>query len=99
MDTHTAVAAHVCDQYRSRSADTRKCVVASTASPYKFVKSVMTAIDGKYQSEDEFALLEELKRVSGTELPQAIRDILEAKVLHTLECDADKMKELVRDLL
>lgn len=99
MDTHTAVAAHVCEQYRSRSADTRKCVVASTASPYKFVKSVMTAIDGKYQSEDEFALLEELKRVSGTELPQAIRDILEAKVLHTLECDADKMKELVRDLL
>lgn len=99
MDTHTAVAAHVCEQYRSRSADTRKCVVASTASPYKFVKSVMTAIDGKYQSEDEFALLEELKRVSGTELPQAIRDILDAKALHTLECDADKMKELVRDLL
>ncbi len=99
VDTHTAVAAHVCGQYRSRSEDTRKCVVASTASPYKFVKSVMTAIDGKYQSEDEFALLEELKRVSGVELPQAIRDILEAKVLHTLECDADKMKELVRDLL
>lgn len=99
MDTHTAVAAHVCGQYRSRSEDARKCVVASTASPYKFVKSVMTAIDGKYQSEDEFALLEELKRVSGTKLPQAIRDILEAKVLHTLECDADKMKELVRDLL
>ena len=99
MDTHTAVAAHVCEQYRSRSADTRKCVVASTASPYKFVKSVMTAIDGEYQSEDEFALLEELKRVSGVELPQAIRDILDAKALHTLECDADKMKELVRDLL
>ena len=99
VDTHTAVAAHVCGQYRSRSEDTRKCVVASTASPYKFVKSVMTAIDGKYQSEDEFALLEELKRVSGVELPQAIRDILEAKVLHTMECDADKMKELVRDLL
>ena len=99
VDTHTAVAAHVCGQYRSRSEDTRKCVVASTASPYKFVKSVMTAIDGKYQSEDEFALLEELKRVSGVELPQAIRDILDAKALHTLECDADKMKELVRDLL
>ena len=99
LDTHTAVAAHVCGQYRSRSEDARKCVVASTASPYKFVKSVMTAIDGKYQSEDEFALLEELKRVSGVELPQAIRDILDAKALHTLECDADKMKELVRDLL
>ena len=49
-DTHTAVAAHVCDQYRGKSGDSGKCVVVSTASPYKFAKSVMTAIDGKYKT-------------------------------------------------
>ena len=59
----------------------------------------MTAIDGKYGTEDDFALLEELKRVSGVDMPQAIRDILDAKVLHTLECDAGKMRELVERLL
>ncbi len=99
MDTHTAVAAYVCGQYQSRSGDARKCVVASTASPYKFAKSVMTAIDRKYGTAEDFALLEELRTASGVEMPQAIRDILDAKVLHTLECDTGKMRELVERLL
>lgn len=99
MDTHTAVAAHVCKEYRKETEDAAKCVVASTASPYKFVKSVMTAIDDKYASDDEFKLLEELQKVSGTELPNAIKEILDAKILHTLECDADKMEETVKSIL
>ncbi len=99
MDTHTAVAAFVCREYRNRTKDTAKCVVASTASPYKFVKSVMTAIDENYGDKDEFPLLEELKRVSGTELPGAIKEILNADILHTLECDVDNMEQTVRNLL
>ncbi len=99
MDTHTAVAAHVCREYQAETKDTAKCVVASTASPYKFVKSVMTAIDERYAEEDEFRLLEELKRVSGTELPGAVREILNANVLHSLECDVDNMEQTVRNLL
>ena len=39
-DTHTAGAAHVCAQYRKESGDEKKCLVASTASPYKFIHSV-----------------------------------------------------------
>lgn len=99
MDTHTAVAAHVCQEYQAKTKDTAKCVVASTASPYKFVKSVMTAIDERYAAEDEFRLLEELKRVSGTEVPGAVREILNANVLHSLECDVDNMEQTVRNLL
>ena len=48
MDTHTAVAASVYEKYVEKTADTRKTVIASTASPYKFARSVMTAIDEKY---------------------------------------------------
>ena len=99
MDTHTAVAAHVCREYQAETKDTAKCVVASTASPFKFVKSVMTAIDGKYSSKDEFELLEELKRLSGTELPDAVKEILDADILHTLECDAGQMEQTVKALL
>ena len=98
MDTHTAVASYVCGQYRSKTEDQRKCVVASTASPYKFVKSVMTAIDEKYVPADEFELLKELQDTSGIAMPHAIEEILHAKILHTLECDADKMKEIVKGL-
>ncbi|MGN8921122.1 threonine synthase [Lachnospiraceae bacterium HCP28S3_F9] len=99
IDTHTAVAAHVCEQYRIKTGDAKKCVIASTASPYKFVKSVMTAIDEKYADADEFELLKVLEETSGVEMPQAINDILDANILHTLECDADKMKETVKGIL
>lgn len=99
LDTHTAVASHVCEKYREDTRDHRKCVIASTASPYKFVKSVMSAIDTKYEQMDEMELLKILPEVSGTETPQAIRDILDARILHTMECDGDRMKEAVSQIL
>ena len=69
MDTHTAVAATVYKAYREDSKDDRKTVIASTASPYKFAGSVMSAIDPKYKGQDDFKLIEELQKVSGTEIP------------------------------
>lgn len=99
MDTHTAVAASVYRDYKKDSGDDRKTVIASTASPYKFARSVMTAIDEKYGSMEEFDLIDELKKVSGTEIPRAVEEIRNAKVLHTMECDADKMEETVKAIL
>ena len=99
MDTHTAVAAAVCQKYRSDSGDDRKCLVASTASPYKFIHSVMSAIDEKYAAADEFSLIDELSRISGTEVPRAIEEIRNAEIRHRLECDADCMKETVKEIL
>ncbi|MFI3207954.1 MAG: threonine synthase [Eubacteriales bacterium] len=99
MDTHTAVADVVCKCYKEESQDTNKCIVASTASPYKFVESVMGAIDDKYVGEDAFVLIDELNKVSGVEIPNAIEEIREANILHTLECDSDKMKEIVKTIL
>lgn len=96
IDTHTAVASYVC---RQTCGNEEKCIIASTASPYKFVKSVMTAIDGSYADKDEFALLETLRDVSKTEMPQAIKDILEAEVIHRTECGAEEMKETVKNIL
>ena len=59
----------------------------------------MCAVDEKNAEGDELTLLEKLKEVSGVEMPQAIRDILDAKVLHDIECDVDKMEETVRAIL
>ena len=99
MDTHTAVAAYVCARYRKDSGDDKKCLVASTASPYKFIHSVMSAIDEKYADADEFDLVDELSRISGTEIPKAIEDIRNADIRHTMECDACDMKAAVKDIL
>lgn len=99
MDTHTAVASSVYKAYAAGSGDTRKTIIASTASPYKFAGSVMAAIDDKYRGMDELVLLDELCKVSGIEIPRAIDEIRSADVRHSRECDVDKMEETVKDIL
>lgn len=99
MDTHTAVAATVYKAYREDSKDGRKTVIASTASPYKFAGSVMSAIDPKYKGQDDFKLIEELQKVSGTELPNAIKEIMNAEIRHNTECDVDQMEQTVKNIL
>ena len=99
MDTHTAVASCVCAQYREESGDETKCLIASTASPYKFVGNVMRAIDAEYAGRDEFELVDELEKLSQVAVPNAVKEIRDAKILHTRECDADKMKETVKEIL
>lgn len=99
LDTHTAVAATVCEDYRAKCQDSGKCLIASTASPYKFARSVMTAIDPKYKDQTEFELIDALKEVSHVEVPKAIEEIRDAKVLHTCECNSSDMKQVVKDIL
>ena len=98
-DTHTAVAATVYKAYREDSKDDRKTVIASTASPYKFAGSVMSAIDPKYKGQDDFKLIEELQKVSGTEIPNAIKEIMNAEIRHNTECDVDQMEQTVKNIL
>ena len=99
LDTHTAVAGSVYANYQKESGDYRRTVIASTASPYKFAGSVMSAIDEKYDSYEVFDLIDELQKVSCVDIPNAINEIKNAEILHTLECDADKMEETVKAIL
>ena len=100
LDTHTAVAVSVYEKYKSETGDETLTVVDSTASPYKFTKSVMEAITGHSEDDrDPFELVDELNRLSGMYIPKAIEEIRTAPILHTKECDADKMKKCVEDIL
>ena len=82
IDTHTAVAATVYEKYKKETGDDTVTVIASTASPYKFTRSVMDAIDSKYDSMTDFELVDELSKISNVAVPQAIEDIRTAPVLH-----------------
>ena len=99
IDTHTAVAASVYNNYRTQTGDTTKTIIASTASPYKFARSVMNAIDTKYNTLSELELVDELSKISGTDIPGAIEEIKTAPILHTRVCDTDKMQETVEEIL
>ena len=100
IDTHTAVAAGVYGKYKKDTGDVdTKTVIASTASPFKFTRSVMDAIDHKYDSMSDFELVDELSRIANVAVPQAIEEIRNAKVLHDTVCEVDEMPQVVKNFL
>ena len=100
MDTHTAVAAVAYDKYKAATGDDKTpTVIASTASPYKFTRSVMDAIDPAYDAEVDFELVDELNKVSKTAIPKAIEEIRTAPVLHDTVCETAAMEDEVKKIL
>lgn len=99
MDTHTAVAAAVYHKYKAATDDGTKTVVVSTASPFKFTRSVMNAVDAKYDAMGDFELVDELSRLAKVAVPDAINEIRTAPVLHDTVCGKEEMKAVVKRFL
>ena len=99
IDTHTAVAASVYEKYVGEIGDRTPTVIASTASPFKFTRSVMNAIDQKYDSMTDFELVDELSRIANVAVPAAIEEIRSAPVLHDSVCEVDEMPKMVKRFL
>ena len=99
IDTHTAVASTVLNKYKAATGDNTKVVLASTASPFKFTRSVMNAIDEKYDSMGDFELVDELSKIANVTVPNAIEEIRTAPVLHDTICDKEEMKAVVKKFL
>jgi len=96
MDTHTAVAYSV---YKQNKDENKKNIIISTASPYKFTTSVMSAVDSKYNKSDDFALLKEMGKLLGTEVPNQIKDLETADVVHKGVCEKHEIKAMVEKIL
>lgn len=95
IDTHTSVAAVAYDKYVKETGDIAKTVIASTASPFKFSRSVMKAIDSKYETMEDFALIDVLSKTANVTIPGAIEEIRTAPVVHKTVCEISEMKSLV----
>jgi threonine synthase len=99
IDTHTAVASAVYGKYVKETGDKTTTVIASTASPFKFTRSVMNAIDKKYDAMGDFELVDELSKLANVKVPNAIEEIRTAPVLHDRQCEIDEMKDVVKGFL
>lgn len=99
LDTHTAVASAVYQKYVAETKDETVTVIASTASPFKFTRNVMNAIDRKYDAMSDFELADELSRIGNVEVPNAIAEIRTAPVVHDNVCDKTQMKAIVKYFL
>lgn len=97
-DTHTAVAISVYEDYLKATGDNTPVVIASTASPYKFAKSVYSAIGGDI-SGDEFGIVEALSSTTKTEIPNPIANLKNAQPRFKNIAEKENMAEVVLEFL
>ena len=98
IDTHTAVAFHVLEQYRKDTGDQTKTVVASTASPFKFCDAVLDALNVTEKATGT-ALLDQLADVSGMPAPQPLATLKDKTVRFTSWTEKEQMRAVVTDFL
>ncbi len=99
IDTHTAVAVSVYDKFKAETGDDTPTIIASTASPYKFTRSVVTAIEPSLNDKEDFELVDELYKLSAVKVPAAIDEIRTAPVLHDTVCEKEEMEAVVKKFL
>ena len=99
IDTHTAVASTVYNKYKSETGDDKTTIIASTASPFKFTRAVMGAIDSAYEDEEDFVLVDKLSELGQLSVPNAIEEIRKADIRHDTVVEVDDMCAEVKRFL
>ncbi len=93
-DTHTAVAMRVQRLYRERTGDPTLVIVLSTASPFKFAPSILSALGGQ-ESGSEFDMLRQLADLSGLPVPPPLAGLQNEAVRFDAVCGKDEMRAAV----
>ena len=95
IDTHTAVASKVYTKYRYEYKDNKKAVIVSTASPFKFPRTVAGSIGLDTDGKDDFTIIEELGKKAGLEIPIQISNLKDKKVIHESVIEKEDMKKTI----
>lgn len=99
MDTHTAVAYSVYNQFKDKTNDNLKAVIVSTASPFKFPRSMNNALQISDINCDEFEMIYKLADATGLDIPNSIRELEKREILHNNICKKDEIKNVIGDIL
>ncbi len=97
LDPHTAVAACTARKYREETGAREPVVVLSTASPYKFPSTVLQALQ-QPPGGDEFENLKALEAATGVPLPERLRTLADARILHEAHIGIEEMEDYLRAL-
>ena len=98
MDTHTAVAFAVYQKYYDATDDETHTVILSTASPYKFVNSVLSAI-GEDDSKEGIDAMKLLEEVTALPLPESLSELPTLKKRFEGVVDRTQAQQTVADYI
>lgn len=99
IDTHTAVGHAVWKKYVADTKDDTPCLIASTASAFKFSRSILEAMGVDVKEKSDFEILYLLNEKTGLEIPKGLKDLDKLEVLHNRTCDKNKMAEELKNIL
>ena len=97
MDTHTAVAWKVYEDWKKECDNNDKCVILSTASAYKFSSGVLHSLG--LECQNEFDAIDVLAKKTGIRPPLVIRDIRNKKIVHSNVIKKENMITLVENIV
>lgn len=98
LDTHTAVAYKVYEKYVEETGDRRPTLIAATASPYKFARSVAESV-GASNCQNDFEYVEELSKFTGVPIPQGLKDLDKREIRHKDVIEVNDMPQTVIKVL
>ena len=99
-DTHTAVAINVYGQYVEKTGDKTPVILASTASPYKFSKSVLSSLIPEEKiCESEFDMVAQLNELTGTAVPEPLAQLRNKEVRFSSVINSEDMAQYVLERL
>jgi threonine synthase len=99
MDTHTAVAYVVNKKYKEETGDISAAVIASTASPFKFPKSINEALHFADSDASEFEMVQQLSEKMNLRIPKGIQGLDKKEIRHKTTCGKDEMRDVIRKFL
>lgn len=93
MDTHTAVAYVANKKYVEETKDDKHYLIVSTASPYKFPRSICNALGLDIWEKNDFEILDILKEYTNIDIPTNLQNLDKKTILHKDICHKDDMRE------
>ncbi|WP_294379003.1 threonine synthase [uncultured Clostridium sp.] len=99
MDTHTAVAYVVKEKYIKETNDNKPALVVSTASPFKFPRSICNALNIDVEGINDFEVLKKLSESTKNEIPKNLACLENAPILHDEVWDKTQMRDALLSFL
>lgn len=99
IDTHTAVAYVVLNKYISDTKDNTPYLIASTASPYKFPRSILKALDLDLDKANDFKVINKLYDYSKITIPNNLIDLDKKEIIHNFTSEVNELKTSLLDFL
>ena len=101
VDPHTAVGVKVFNDYGNFNNNKTITIIASTATPFKFNRAVITALLGEnsVRDKEEIVLLHKLSEYTGIPVPAMLQDLEKKPLKHLSIYSKDKARQGLLEVL